>query len=70
MGKDRRVQQHKCLVCDQWTEDESELCLRCEADAVKAMWGEEIPHGLGTRRLPEYDDPLDQARASSMEGGE
>lgn len=103
MSKERRSQ-HTCDRCGKHTDDDSELCERCEVDVLTEVGQvEEIPHGLGgfhggmslealrathgpawsaenawvykevsgTQFTPtRYDDPLDQARADSLEGGE
>jgi predicted amidophosphoribosyltransferase len=60
MGKDHRQESKRCTRCGEWTESETELCDECQEDAL-----EEVPFSV-----PEYLDPLDQARADSMVGGE
>lgn len=56
MGKDRRDQRRACLRCENWAEEESDLCAQCEEDMLT--------------ELASYEDRLDQERADSMVGGE
>ena len=57
MGKDKRENRKACARCENWAEEDSELCWECEEEAIKEL-------------EPEYDDSLDQERADSMIGGE
>lgn len=56
MSKDKRIELHKCARCQNWMDDEeATYCPKCEAEYLET-------------HEPEYDDPLDQARADSMAG--
>jgi hypothetical protein len=63
VGKDKRHQtwrREPCARCDNFAEEDSELCASCEEDVLDAL------NTIEVQAL--YDDPLDQERADSMVG--